>query len=185
MIQLSNAEVVLATQRLRLEPLHAAHARALYPLLRDERIYRYIPTDPPTSRQALAARFRTLEARTSPAGDELWLNWALRKQTPDDYIGRLEATVLADRTAFIAYELAPQYWGQGFAAEACARILEHLEHEYTVTRVLAEVDTRNTASTKLLERLGFERVGFRPAADFFKGSASDEYVYQRALRIEG
>jgi hypothetical protein len=47
-----------------------------------------------------------------------------------------------------------------------------------VTEIIAEVDTRNAASYKLLERLSFERVMMKEQADFFKGRYSDEYVYR-------
>jgi len=46
----------------------------------------------------------------------------------------------------------------------------------------AYVDTRNKASIRLLERLGFERVDATKDADFFKGESSDEYVYHRSIR---
>ncbi len=62
-------------------------------------------------------------------------------------------------------------------AEACWRVLSFLFADYSVTGVTAEVDTRNTASIRLLERLGFERVGFQAGADCFKGASSDEYTY--------
>jgi ribosomal-protein-alanine N-acetyltransferase len=47
-----------------------------------------------------------------------------------------------------------------------------------VSRVAAEIDTRNTASIHLVEALGFARVATTPGADFFKGAASDEYRYE-------
>jgi len=51
---------------------------------------------------------------------------------------------------------------------------------YKVSRVGTEIDTRNTASTRLVEALGFALVALTPNADFFKGTASDEYRYERS-----
>ena len=70
-------EAVLETERLCLEPLLRSHAAILFPLLQDERIYRYIPQDPPISVAALEERYHRLENRLSPTGDEAWLNWAV------------------------------------------------------------------------------------------------------------
>lgn len=178
MLSVIDGDAILETSRLQLEPLRAAHAPLLYPLLLDPQLYRFIPHNPPPSLAHLATRFATLERRTSPAGDELWLNWAVRLKRKSQYLGRVEVTVLAERTAYLAYEVAPQYWGNGYATEACRRVLELLTQTYGVERVLAEVDTRNLASIRLLERLGFARVAERPNADYFKGSASDEYTYE-------
>ena len=49
--------------------------------------------------------------------------------------------------------------------------------DYKVSRVAAEIDTRNVASIHLVEALGFTRVAMAPNADFFKGTVSDEYRY--------
>jgi RimJ/RimL family protein N-acetyltransferase len=150
----------------------------LYALLRDPRLYTFIPQEPPASLAALAARYRMLAARRSPDGSEIWLNWALRLRASDNYIGTVEATVQADATAFLAYMIFPEFQHRGFAREGCLRVLEHLREDYKLQRVVAEIDTRNTASIALVEALGFARTAFHPAADFFKGAASDEYRYE-------
>ncbi|MBA3946554.1 MAG: GNAT family N-acetyltransferase [Herpetosiphonaceae bacterium] len=179
MVKPINADAVLRTDRLVLEPLQQHHALDLYAILQDERIYRYIPQDPPMSLRLLEQRYHQLERRRSPGDDEVWLNWAVRlKEPPCEYIGRLEASVLQDRMAYLAYELTPDVWGRGYATEACRCVLNILFADYAVIEVLAEVDTRNAASIKLLERLGFGLWGFRAEADFFKGKGSDEYTYR-------
>jgi len=171
-------EAVLETGRLRLEPLRVEHARELFPLYQDARIYRFIPQDPPVSLEVLEARCRVLEGRASRDGREVWLNWAVRLKETMRLAGRLEATVREDATAGIAYELSPLFWGAGYATEGCTRLLDLLFGAYAVDEVDALVDTRNESSIRLLERLGFTRTGRRDRADFFKGSFSDEYSYR-------
>jgi [ribosomal protein S5]-alanine N-acetyltransferase len=166
------------TERLVLEPLRGDHAGELFELLSDERLYRDIPQDPPATLDALTARYRRLESRQSPGGDEAWLNWAVRSKSEGRCMGRIEVTVRADGSAILAYEIGPEFWRRGIAAEACRRVIRALFEEGGVGEVLAEVDTRNLASIRLLERLGFVRGGFRPNADFFKGRASDEWSYR-------
>jgi RimJ/RimL family protein N-acetyltransferase len=119
-----------------------------------------------------------LATRRSPHGDQLWLNWAVHRKREQDYIGTLQATVSADQRAAIAYMLHSAFWGKGYAQEACRRLLTMLFTAYDLRCVYAEVDTRNQASWRLLERLGFQRVAFRQAADHFKGASSDEYTYE-------
>jgi RimJ/RimL family protein N-acetyltransferase len=166
------------TERLRLEPLERRHAAALFPLLQDPRIYRFIPQDPPASLEALEARYARLEQRSSPDGNEAWLNWAIRLRGEPIYVGRLEATIVRRGAALIAYELGTAYWGKGYATEACRWLLRELTLEAAVPEVLAQVDTRNQGSIRLLERLGFEQVAYEAAADWFKGCPSDEYTYR-------
>lgn len=169
------------TERLLLDPLLPSHATALYPQLQDERLYRFIPQDPPVSLDALENRYRALSSRRSPDGHEAWLNWAMRLRGTDVYVGTLQASVFSDRTASIAYLVFVPYQGQGFASEGLRRLVEHLTAS-GIQRVAAEIDTRNMASIAVVERVGFERVEMHPQADFFKGAWSDEYRYELTPR---
>jgi RimJ/RimL family protein N-acetyltransferase len=175
---LDEGENNLETDRLILEPLRRRHARHLFPALSDTRIYTFIPQDPPTSLLDLENRYQQLENRRSPAGDEAWLNWAIRLKQPHKYIGTVQATVRQDHSSLLAYELSTDFQGNGYATESCARVIESLFADYEMVEIVAEVDTRNAASWKLLERLSFERVLTRLGADFFKGEKSDEYTYK-------
>ncbi len=102
----------------------------------------------------------------------------MRERRSGDYVGTLEATVQEDLLAFVAYMVFVPYQRQGFAAEACGRLLQQLFEDYGVNVVAAEIDTRNVASIALVESLGFRRVAFQKDADHFKGSSSDEYRYE-------
>ncbi|MBW4572683.1 MAG: GNAT family N-acetyltransferase [Tolypothrix carrinoi HA7290-LM1] len=171
-------ETTLETSRLLLEPLLASHAANIYEQLLDERLYQFIPQEPPTSLQVVETRYRALSSRLSPDGKEAWLNWVVRLRTQNTYVGTLEATVHTNRTATIAYMIFPPFWRQGYAKEGCERILNHLFKYYGVSVVAAEIDTRNIASIGLIESLGFQRVSVQSNADFFKGAVSDEYRYE-------
>ena len=169
------------TERLQIEPLELRHAAELHAVLSDPEIYRFIPQDPPSLGQ-LERRYLYLERRTSPDGTVQWLNWALRLRETGNLIGTIQATIMADKAAMIAYELGPDYWGQGYATEALKWLLDSWTESGEVYSARAYVDTRNKASIRLLERLGFERVDATKDADFFKGESSDEYVYHRSIR---
>jgi RimJ/RimL family protein N-acetyltransferase len=182
-VRLVAPEAPLETPRLVLEPLTAAHAAALLAALGDERLYRFIPDDPPSALEELEARYRWLANRRSPDGSEAWLNWAMRLRGTEAYVGTLQASVYPDRTADVAYMVFVPHQRQGYAKEGLARVLAHLFDDYDVDTVAAEIDTRNAASIALVEGLGFARVATLQAADFFKGASSDEYRYE--LRSNG
>jgi [ribosomal protein S5]-alanine N-acetyltransferase len=169
-------EAVLQTQRLALEPLTPGHADELLAPLADPRLYRYVPQDPPESLEKLRERFVFLSTRRSPVGDQLWLNWVMRDRHDGQCCGRVQATVNTEARAWIAYEVFPERWGRGLATEACGRMLEWLIDTLDVQQFAAEVDSLNSASLRLLDRLGFQRVALREAADQFKGRVSDEWT---------
>ena len=90
--------------------------------------------------------------------------------------GRVQATVGVEARAWIAYEVFPEHWGHGLATEACRRMIEWSIDTLDVRQFAAEVDSLNSASLRLLDRLGFQRVSLREAADEFKGRVSDEWT---------
>jgi ribosomal-protein-alanine N-acetyltransferase len=112
-----------AAPRVRLDELVAAHAAALYPGLRDPRLHAYTDDRPPESVERLKARYRRLESRHSPRGDEQWLNWAVWHVDDGAYVGCVQATVGADGVAHVAYVLFADVWGRGLATEAVAAMM--------------------------------------------------------------
>ncbi|WP_042339162.1 GNAT family N-acetyltransferase [Paraburkholderia ferrariae] len=171
---------ILQTPRLRLEPLTENHAAKMFDGLRDPAAYRHIPEDPPRSLEELAARYRMLANRRSPEGEEAWLNWALIDCNGEPH-GYLQATVqLASKEAWIAYFVFASSQRRGYAGEALYALLPALREAYGIQRIHAEIDTRNVASIRLVESLGFEFVEHVRNADEFKGSTSDEFHYSLA-----
>lgn len=153
----------LATEGLLLEPLVAGHAEAMFPLLSDAALYRWIDEAPPADVARLRARYARLETRTSADGRQHWLNWVVRRpgQPP---LGYLQATVLEDGSAWVAYLLGSAHQGQGIATRATATMLAHLEEAYGATCLLANVEAENAPSIRLLQRLGFRAATAEEAA---------------------
>lgn len=164
----------LTSERLIIEPLVEEHAAKLFAALQDEALYRFVPQDPPDSVAPVAAQYKKWERRQSPDGTEQWLNWALFSRHHGAYVGTAQATVRADKSAMLAYTIFSAFQGQGFATEACRTIIARVG----IKRAEAFIDTRNTASQRVVERLGM-RVAERIAnADYFKGAESDEFRYE-------
>ena len=79
--------------------------------------------------------------------------------------------------AEIGFTLAAAYQRRGFAAEAVRAVLDHLFRVAGLHKVSAECDARNTASARLLERVGFRREGLRRAHTWIKGEWTDDLLY--------
>ncbi len=171
----------LESERLILEVLRPGHAAELFSVLQDPEMYRYIPGNPPVSEEELLERYTRQAAHSDAEG--VWLNWILRLKADGRCIGYVQATIPASPPALLAYQVSSLHWGRGYAFEACSVALAHLAEAWMVSEIHAEVDTRNAASIRLAERLGFLRRDFRQGADFFKDALSDEIVF--ALRMDG
>ena len=148
---------MIETERLWCEPVTAAHADAMFPVLSDRRIYTYLPEQPPSSVDALRERYGFLSLVKSPDGTESWLNWILRLRSTRVPIGFYQATVRPAHCS-IAYVLDPEHWRKGYATEASNAILTHLFETYRMAAVTVESSVRNEASVALVKRLGFSFV---------------------------
>jgi RimJ/RimL family protein N-acetyltransferase len=138
-----------------LHPLKAEHAESLFPILRNEQLWRYTDDLAPEALSALRERYAKLESRRSADGRERWLNWALETYEDSRIIGFVQATVeLSTQKADVAYVLARFAWGRGLASEGVGVMLAFLA-ECGVREVRATVDQRNVPSIRLLERLDF------------------------------
>lgn len=140
-----------------LEPQVAAHAAEMFDVLSDPAIYEF-ENSPPESAAWLAERFAKLESRGSPDGAEQWLNWVIRLPT-GALAGYVQATIVRDRTAHVAYELASRFWRQGIGSAAVNGMLNELAATYGVRTFVATLKERNYRSLALLRSLGFEHTG--------------------------
>ena len=71
----------------------------------------------------------------------------------------------------------PRPWGHGYATEAAGALLQWAFDTLDLNRVQAETDTRNAASARVLEKLGFVREGTLREDCVVNGEVSDSWVY--------
>lgn len=166
----------LSTARLRLRHFIGADADALFALHSNAHVLRYWDA-PPWREPARAERFiaacRQIEEEGSGArlaiergADGVFLGWVgLTRWNPDH------------RSASLGYCLDDAAWGQGYATEAARALLRWAFDTLDLNRVQAEADTRNAASARVLEKLGFEREGTLREDCVVNGEVSDSWVY--------
>ena len=145
----------LVTQRLSLDPLRAAHAPEMAPVLADPVLYRHIGGSPPSARE-LAARYERQARGSSPDGSEGWLNWVLRLRRDGQLVGFVQATLRErDGTtgAALAWVVASQEQGAGLATEG-ARVVVAWLRTVGVTTLSARIHPDNAASAAVARRLG-------------------------------
>ena len=146
----------LETDRLVLEPLRVAHAERMFELLGDSALYRYLDDAPPSSLDQLRQRYARLQSAGSADQSQRWLNWIIVPKG-EAAAGFVQATVVANRMAWVAWLLSRDCWGRGYAAEATRAMLAHLAASHGVARCQATVEADNVRSIRLLKRLAFRR----------------------------
>jgi RimJ/RimL family protein N-acetyltransferase len=167
------------TDRLVLEPLAALHAASMFPGMSDPELFRWLDDVHPPSTAALELRYTRITAPGAGAPDR-WLNWAMRLRDGSGYAGLVEVTLHPDGVANLAYFTFTRFMRQGFAREACVAVLEELRGHFGAREVIATMDTRNIASWRLVESLGFLRdAATEPSS--LRGVATEDYRYRLKL----
>ena len=168
----------LRTERLLLRPLGDADAdaEALLAFFSDPRVMRYWSTPPWAGiEQARAFIERSRDAmRTGEA-----LRLGLERIDDARLIGQctLFDFVRPSRRAEIGYSMAAEAWGQGFMDEALRALLDHGFGALQLNRIEADIDPRNAASARSLERLGFTREGLLRERWIVDGEVSDTALH--------
>ncbi|MFJ8148790.1 GNAT family N-acetyltransferase [Streptomyces sp. NPDC096048] len=170
------ATPVLPTARLRLRPFTDADADSLLALHSSTHVMRYWDS-PPWNERARSERFIAMCRKLADEGtgarvaidrahDGAFVGWcALTEWDPDC------------RSASLGYCLDAAMWGHGYATEAARALLRWAFDTLDLNRVQAETDTRNVASARVLEKLGFVREGTLREECIVNGEVSDTWVF--------
>lgn len=82
-----------------------------------------------------------------------------------------------NRRAEVGYGLGRPHWGHGYAGEALRTLVGFAFETLDLHRLEADVDPRNLASCRVLERLGFAREGLLRERWIVDGEVSDTALY--------
>lgn len=171
---------VLTTPRLRLVPLDAGDAAAMFAGMADPAMFMHVDGRPPADVGVLERRYARVTAPGAGSPDR-WLNWTIRRAVDGAYAGLVEVTLRADGIAWLAYFTFTRFGRQGLAREACAAVIASLRADFNVREVVATMDVRNVASWRLVESLGFTRDAGTEASSI-RGEPTQDYRYRLSLR---
>lgn len=166
----------LHTGRLRLRPVTSADADALFALHSSAHVLRYWDA-PPWRERERAERF--IAACQQMADEGTGARPVIERASDGALIGWCGLTRWNPvyRSAALGYVLDDAAWGQGYATEAAVALLDWAFDTLDLNRVQAETDTRNAASARVLEKLGFIREGTLREDCVVNGEVSDSWVY--------
>lgn len=166
----------LTTERLTLRWLTADDAAAQFALFSDPEVMRYWSSAPWTD---LAQARAAIEQVLAEYRDGTSLRFAITLRDGGAMIGNIRLYDFFDqnRRCDIGYALVQAHWGQGYLAEAMAAVLDYGFAELNLNRVEADIDPRNAASQKLLERMSFEPEGYMRERWIVNGEVCDTEFY--------
>ncbi|MED5621274.1 GNAT family N-acetyltransferase [Ideonella sp. BN130291] len=167
---------VIHTDRLTLRWLGAADAPALFTIFSDPEVMRYWSTPPVAD---MAQVERTLAAVQIAYADGSSMRLGIVRSEDEALVGTCTVfdVQAGNRRAEIGYALGRAHWGRGYMHEALEAFVDHLFGPLGLNRLEADIDPRNTASARTLQRLGFQQEGFLRERWIVNGQVSDSALY--------
>ena len=115
--------------------------------------------------QKARPRYQYQFAVTLPETGQLIGNCGVRKELPEA------------RVADIGYEIDPAYWGYGYATEAATAVAEFGFTQLRLHRIWANAIAENSASQRVLEKLGMKYEGKLRENQWLKNRWWDTLLY--------
>src|ERR1043166_6626311 len=165
---------VINTSRLSLRAISAADLDDFYAIYSNPEVMRYWSTPPLPNRDG--AR-ELIENIVRDVERHEILKWGIALD------GRLIGSVtlfhmeLTQRRAEIGYALGRAYWGNGFMGEALTAVINYAFDSLNLHRIEADVDPRNDASVRTVQRLGFQREGYLRERWQVSGEIQDAFFF--------
>ena len=168
----------IETERLRLRPFSRGDVDAVFSYRQRADVARYL-FDGPMSYESVTevVQHRIGQHKLADEGDKVFL--AVELIASQQVVGEV-SLVLRDapsRQAEIGYIFHPEFHGRGYATEAAGVLLQMGYEGAGVHRIYARCATANTASWRVMERLGMRREAHFREHAFVKGAWDEEFVY--------
>lgn len=174
---------VIKTKRLVLREIVPTDLAVMQRLQTDVRVVQFFGRDPLSPEQV---RERVeLIAREIALGTSI--RWGIALETDSALVGTAGfwRWDKAHQLAEIGYELAPEQWGKGIMHEALQAIVRYGFECMQLHRVEANVDAKNVASRRVLEKVGFMQEGLFRENWLYKNTHSDTAFYGLLARDLG
>ncbi len=168
----------LETERLIIRLFREEDAEFLFAYRNDPLVYKYQGWTIPYTRENADEfiHFRSILA-SSITGE--WYQPAIELKSTGEVIGDVAFFRKGQnsRQATLGYTLAQADWHQGYVTEAVRAVMGYLFEGLDLHRIIANCDTENLASVKVLERLGFRKEAHFVESYWLGDRWGDEYQY--------
>jgi RimJ/RimL family protein N-acetyltransferase len=158
----------LETERLVLRPYEEGDLDALYAMQSDAGTARWLYNEPRTLEETRALLgLKIVGSQFTVEGN--WLSAAV--------VERETGSSELHKTGEVGFMFLPAYQGRGYATEAARRLIAFGFEGMGFHRVIGRAEARNTASVRVLEKLGMRREAQLVENEWVKGEWQSEVVY--------
>lgn len=151
-------KTIIETKRLILRNWTDADCDALFEILRDRKVVRYIADGKPFTMEKVKEFLTWAENYQRENG---FCRWKVIEKSNGEIIGSCGfARPQGTEEIELGYLFAQKHWGKGFATEIAEAVMLYGFYKLGFREIIAITDLENIASQKVLEKIGFTKRGF-------------------------
>jgi ribosomal-protein-alanine N-acetyltransferase len=144
----------LLTNRLRLIPIEPHDSDIIFSLLRNDKIKKYLCDNRDIEKDVVKRMISSSEILFKEKGIGLWVNKNLVNHSIIGFCGFFKSDLLE-----LIYVIHPDFQNNGFATEACSRVIEHFNQLKLNDDVFAKIDVPNIESHIVANKIGMREIG--------------------------
>jgi ribosomal-protein-alanine N-acetyltransferase len=151
---LTENRTILETKRLVLRNWTDADCSTLFEILSDAEVVRNVDDGKPFSLEKTRKFLDVMETSIQENG---FCRWQVVEKASGEIIGTCGFGRIGETSEIeLGYLFARKHWGEGYASEIAEATIDYGFNKLGFREIIALTDLENTASQKVLEKIGFD-----------------------------
>ena len=148
----------IETKRLILRRYKESDIDAIYEIITDDRLSKYIKYPKLTKEEELECIKEWIKAADESKNEK----WVIERKEDGIVIGNIDVNTVVKKHNYcnVGYTIRYDYWGNGYAAEALEAVANHLLEESGYYLVECSCNELNKQSSRVMEKAGFKIDGY-------------------------
>lgn len=152
---------IVETERFMLREILTDDADGLFELDSDSEVHKYLGNNPVKTIEQIHEVIGFIQNQYTENGIA---RWAIIEKTTNDFVGWAGLKLVKETTNGyinyydLGYRLIQKHWNKGIATEVSKAIVEFGFNNMYLNEMYAMADVNNSASNKVLQKLGFELI---------------------------
>lgn len=148
----------LKTERLILRRYKESDIDAIYEMITDERLAKYIKFPKLTKEEELEC----IKQWIKDADDSKYEKWVIERKSDGVVVGNIDVNTVVKKHNYcnVGYTIRYDYWGNGYATEALKFVSDYLLNNRGYYLVECSCNELNKQSSRVMEKAGFRKDGY-------------------------
>ena len=148
----------ITTDRLILRRYKETDIDAIYDIITDNRLSKYIKFPDLTKEQELEC----IKEWIKDADESKYEKWVIERKSDNAIVGNIDVNTVVKKHNYcnVGYTIRYDYWGNGYASEALKAVSDHLLNDIGYHLVECSCNELNIQSSKVMLKAGFKKDGY-------------------------